>query len=111
MAGVDIQTVIPVFSLLINICVINAQSLRNKVCDFNDLILDRKLDFLIVSESWLKPSDPDYIFRVNSLCPPHYKYVDAPRPTKKSGGGIAIVYKDQFSVKQIPPPRKSLSFE
>ena len=65
MAGVDIQTVIPVFSLLINICVINAQSLRNKVCDFNDLILDRKLDFLIVSESWLKPSDPDYILRVN----------------------------------------------
>ena len=105
------QTAIPVFSLLINICVINAQSLRNKVCDFNDLIIDRELDFLIVSESWLKPTDPDYIFRVNSLCPPNYKYVDVPRPTKKSGGGLAIVYRDQFSVKLLPAPRKSLLFE
>ena len=67
------QTAIPVFTLLINICVIiicviNAQSLRNEVCDYNDLIIDRELDFLIVSKSWLKPTDPDYIFRVNSLC-------------------------------------------
>ena len=67
MARVDIQTIIPVLSLLINICVITAKSLRNKVCDFNDLILDRKLDLLIVSESWLKPTDPDYIFRINPI--------------------------------------------
>ena len=100
------QGVIPVFTLLINICVVNAQSLRNKVCDYNDLILKRKLDFLFVSESWLKHTDPDYVFRVNNLCPPGYKYIDAPRPTKKSGGGIAIVYKDSFTVKELPLPKK-----
>ena len=105
------QGVIPVFTLLINICVVNAQSLRNKVCDYNDLILERKLDFLFVSESWLKHTDPDYVFRVNNLCPPGYKYIDAPRPTKKSGGGIAIVYKDSFTVKELPPPRKTFLFE
>ena len=105
------QGVIPVFALLINICVVDAQSLRNKVCDFNNLILERKLDFLFVSESWLKHTDPDYVCWVNNLCPPGYKYIDAARPTKKSGGSIANVYKDSFTVKELPPPRKTFLFE
>lgn len=53
---------LPVFSILLSLCVVNAQSLRNKVCDFHDLLLERNLDFLLVSESMLKPSDPDYVF-------------------------------------------------
>ena len=101
----------PVFSILLSLCVVNAQSLRNKVCDFHDLLLERNLDFLLVSESWLKPSDPDYVLRIGELCPAGYTYVDTPRPTKKSGGGVAVVYRTSFEVKILKPIRKVSSFE
>ena len=57
MARVPVRGVIPVFTLLIKISAVNAQCLTNKVCDYNDLILERKLDFLSVSETWLKHTD------------------------------------------------------
>ena len=101
----------PVFSILLSLCVVNAQSLRNKVCDFHDLLLERNLDFLLVSESWLKPSDPDYVLRIGELCPAGYTYVDTPRPTKKSGGGVAVVYRTSFEVKILKPIRKVSSFK
>ena len=102
---------LPVFSILLSLCVVNAQSLRNKVCDFHDLLLERNLDFLLVSESWLKPSDPDYVLRVGELCPTGYTYIDTPRPTKKSGGGVAVIYRATYDVKILKPIRKVSSFE
>ena len=103
-------SIIPTLSLLLNFCVLNAQSLRNKVSDLNDLITERKLDILVVTESWLKPSDPEYYHKVSELCPDGYSYISEPRP-KKSGGGISIVHKSSLCVKTIKPVRKPKYFE
>ena len=40
--------------------VINARSLRNKLLDFQAVVYTRKIDIVIVSETWLDNTVPDY---------------------------------------------------
>ena len=53
-------TYVTVFSHVFQMCVLNIQSARNKVGDLNDIMVERNLDFMVITEFWLKPTDADY---------------------------------------------------
>ena len=57
-------SIVPLVNFLMNFRVLNAQSIRNKVSEVNDLIIERKLDVLVITESWLKMSDLEYALKV-----------------------------------------------
>ena len=84
--------------LLLNIAVINAQSIRPKVCDLNDVITERQLDLLIITETWIKSTDGDYGMLINQLCPLGFNYLNKPRAGKKSGGGFGLVYRKSLNI-------------
>ena len=75
----------------------NVRSLSNKSFILNDLILFHNLDFLLITETWLKPG---YCSPLIELCPPDYMTFHLPRPTGSSGG-IVVVFKNNFICNQI----------
>jgi len=77
---------------VVNRCVLlNARSLRNKLCDFNSLLLDRT-NYLtvLVTESWLNSSV------TNSMIDTSGRYVvhRNDRLTKQGGGVLCLVTND-----------------
>ena len=80
----------------------NAQSVCNdKTTLINDLVTDSKIDFLLITESWLKPvgSERD----IKALTPPGFKLISFPRPTR--GGGVCLIHRDSMTFKCVPLPR------
>ena len=80
----------------------NAQSVCNdKTTLINDLITDSKIDFLLITESRLKPvgSERD----IKALTPPGFKLISFPRPTR--GGGVCLIHRDSMTFKCVPLPR------
>jgi len=82
---------------------LNARSAVNKAAQIHSVIDDSDLDILILTETWIARNAPRAI--KEDIAPDGYKIHHAHRSaqgkrngTKKSGGGIAIVYRDCFSV-------------
>ena len=96
--------------LMLHIAVLNAQSVRQKVCCLHDTITERGLDLLILTETWIKKSEGDYGTLVNQLCPQNYRYIDKTW-TKKGGGGIGIVYRQNLKLVELNISCNTLSFE
>ena len=76
----------------LKIATVNTRSVRNKPLEIYDLILDKNLDILIITESWIFDNSVD-IDILNTLTPDGYVYFSAPRHGRR-GGGILIVYKE-----------------
>ena len=72
---------------------INAQSVVNKVEDIKDLVVDKHLDLMCISETWLKDRGSESV--LINLAPPTYKVKSYPR-LNRVGGGIAFIYKDNL---------------
>lgn len=66
-------------------------------------IVDKQIDVLFLTESWLSPDTPPSV--LNSLTPPDYSFQHIPRPSGR-GGGIAAIFRSKFSATLV----KSLSF-
>ena len=81
----------------ISLCLINAQSIRNKTVDLVDYVYENKFDLVAITETWLR--DIDDAIRVE-LCPDGYKFVDFPR-VRCGGGGIGLLYKNNLRVTTI----------
>ena len=101
---------VTVFSHLFNICVVNIQSARNKVGDINDIMNDRGLDFIVFTEFWMKPNDADYHLQLSNLDTDKYSIVNHPRP-KKAGGGIAMIFRNKYNVRQVDIGFSAKTFE
>ena len=71
---------------------INSRSVGNKAPHINDLITENKLDFLIISETWLCDDD---IAKVSLITPNGYTTFTKSRDGRK-GGGVAVICRDQF---------------
>ena len=77
-------------------CLINAQSVRNKVTPLSDYIIEHGFDIVAFTETWLRNTpDDDQIIRAMTI--PGYKFTHVPRRQHKNttarGGGIAILHK------------------
>ncbi len=77
----------------VNVALFNARSVNNKALLLSDIITDRKLDLLFLTESWHKQND-GLLF--NQITPEGYGLFDLPRLTGR-GGGIIVVYNLQFT--------------
>ena len=82
------------------------RSLNNKALLINDIITDRKLDFLCLTETWQNQQD---FIALNQATPPGYAYLQKPRSAGR-GGGLAVIHRADIRVKETPSP-VTTSFE
>ncbi len=80
----------------INLAVLNMRSLLNKTFIMNDLILDNKLDILLLTETWL---GPEAGVSLTEACPPDFNFLFSTRGGR--GGGTASFILKSFNSHQV----------
>jgi hypothetical protein len=78
---------------------INARSVLNKWDLLVDHVVENKLDFLAITETWLSSSSTDDV-RLKDL-PKGYSFVHIPRPNRR-GGGVGLLFRDCFVYRKHP---------
>lgn len=87
---------------------INSRSLANKASMMREHLVAHDLDLLVVTETWLTNANED---RVKAeLLPCGYSMMHRMRQGKR-GGGVAIIYKSNLSVKSVNNTSHPSSFE
>ena len=76
---------------------INVRSACNKPFVIRDFFSSHHLDFLFLTETWLKENDN---VTVNKLCPATCNIINSPR-TSSRGGGLAAVFSKQFTCRSV----------
>ena len=84
-------------TLNVKLALLNIRSLSNKSFLINDLIYTHKLDFMLLTETWLEQAN-SFTTLIESA-PPNFDFMSATR-TNKRGGGIANIFKTSFQCKQ-----------
>lgn len=74
-------------------CLLNSQSARNKSAVLADYVCDEHIDVAAVTETWFHENDQAAKIECT---PTGYKILDKPR-IGRTGGGIAIVYRENIS--------------
>ena len=64
------------------------------------MFFERNLDFMLLTEFWMKPTDADYHFQIGNIDSEHYSVRNYPHSGKR-GGGIAIIHKNKYCVKPV----------
>ena len=83
-------------SRMIDVCLLNARSIRNKTLIIKDFVIDNDVDILTLTETWLNPNSNDQTI-INSLCPTGYLFQHVPR--EKREGGVGILFKQSLKLK------------
>ena len=78
----------------------NIRSLTNKGPLLLDLLNDNKFDFFCLTETWQQPND---FLHLNQAIPPGFVYSSQPQ-TSGRGGGLAILYNQNWKVSSITVP-------
>ena len=76
----------------------NIGSLKNKTIGLHDYILDKKLDVLVLTETWLFKDEQENLIYRAELLPNNYTIMHVPRTNGQTGGGIAVIYRDNFTI-------------
>lgn len=86
---------------VLNMGLVNARSVCNKDTteNLNILLTRSRLDFLLITETWLNRDSRDDII-LRRLLPHNTRIIHVPRPVGQ-GGGVAIVFSDQLEFRQI----------
>ena len=61
--------------------------------------LDKNIDILGLTETWLKPDDRS-VYTIRDISPTGYAFVDTPRPNG-NGGGVGLLYRKNLKMEQI----------
>ena len=91
----------------LQLCVLNTQSMCNKSDEFVDFVLQNNLDLVAISETWFKPDDN---LVPHECTPAGYSLHHIPRP-KKTGGGVALLFRSSLSVSMKNDNIDYLTFE
>ena len=83
---------------------LNPWSLANKTTAIKDFLLSNDPDLMAIAESWLQSdqdeSKPQYINQ-HEMLPADYQMIYVPRPERKRGGGIAVIFRNSVNVKVV----------
>ena len=85
------------------ICLLNAQSARNKAELINDYIIERQVDLCFITESWLRSTDS---VLKGEMTPPGYKLLCSQPRAERDGGGIAAIHQCNIPLKMIKSDHK-----
>jgi hypothetical protein len=88
---------------------LNARSAVLHVAELHDLIEIESIDLLAVCESRVRSTAPDTVS--NDLASTGYKVVNTPRMKDRSGGGLAVIHQDYYSVSSFSLKVKPTVFE
>ncbi|XP_041958625.1 uncharacterized protein LOC121717966 [Alosa sapidissima] len=77
---------------------LNVRSLNNKALLLHEIILDKTLDFLCLTETWQNPHE---FITLNQATPSGYSYIQKPRSCGR-GGGLAVIHRTDILLKEIP---------
>ena len=83
------QTSFPKFGL------VNCHSVVNKTQPLHEQLVDNDLALCALTKTWNKEDDDMTQY---AICPLSYKAISVPR-YNRTGGGIAVMFKDTVSVK------------
>jgi hypothetical protein len=81
----------------VSVCLLNAQSVRNKTTSLSDYVIDQDIDVMPLTETWLKPDNEDQVV-IGNLCPNGYKLEHKPRTNGQSSGGVGILYRQTYRI-------------
>ena len=95
-------------SRAIHFSLLNARSLKNKASLVHEYILDRKVDILALTETWLSPGNISEM-EIKETTPNGYAFLLVPRETR--GGGVAVVYRRSLQLQKNSTTEKFASFE
>ena len=87
----------------LRIATVNARSVKGKIAEIQHNIIKRSLDIIIVTESWLTEKDEIWINAQgwNRL---NYTVYSKPRPGPRRGGGLLLIVRSDFTVKETHIP-------
>lgn len=85
----------------------NTQSARNKTDEIVSYMIENNVDVNIITESWLDDSDQ---VKEGELKPNGYQLKKVCRQ-ERSGGGIAIIHRENVQVRPVKHPQMPTSFE
>jgi len=71
---------------------LNARSIRNKSFTLNELFTYKNLDFMLLTETWQQSMEFSHLIE---LCPVDCSFISTPL-LLGCGGGLAVVYRNQF---------------
>ena len=74
---------------LSQICHLNAQSVKNKTHSIKDYIIEKDIQLLAITETWLKANNE---VEMGEITPDGYKLDPLHRKHNKQGGGVAIIH-------------------
>ena len=82
-------------------CLINAQSVRNKVPELTEYIIEHAFDIVAITETWIRNTpDDDQIIRAMQI--PGYTFIHVTRGhhtnVTSRGGGVALLYKSNMKL-------------
>ena len=75
---------------------VNVRSIWNKILQFQQVVLEENIDICATTETWIKHNDESTI---KDVSPVNYKGISYPRSSGKSGGGLALIFKDHIMYK------------
>ena len=84
---------------------LSIQSLHNKTDAVEELVRDRSLDVLVLTETWHTDSD-DICLRLAT--PEGYAIAEVARPPGRAGSGVAIIFIKSPKCSRIPMPTNSV---
>lgn len=79
-----------------NFCLLNVRWVKNKTLQIKDFAVYKQVDFLAITETWIKPDDSSEFF-IRDICRKGYNFLHSPR-SSGSGGGLAVLHKSNFKV-------------
>ena len=80
------------------IATLNSRSVKNKGHLIVQQLHETDVDLAVITETWLKDTDTDKAWLIQSECrQSNYNILLQNRPGPRKGGGIALMYKFQYS--------------
>ena len=85
----------------IRIATINARSVKNKQLQIAETVELQNIDFIMLTETWLKNMDKDKVWVNTSDLNNNNLTLDRVNRTKRQGGGIALLHKREYNTMKL----------